>query len=115
LLVGSVALTFALLGKSLLTIWLKNPTATLIVYPILTILLIGTGLNAFYNVGYIHWIVCEKPNRIFQVNILSLGLSITLIPILVTRYGTIGAAFGWLTINLIGFVLSLGWLNKNRI
>jgi len=35
-----------------------------------------------------------------------------LIPPLVTWQGTIGAAFGWLVINLIGSVLSLDWLKQ---
>jgi O-antigen/teichoic acid export membrane protein len=114
LLAGSVALIFLAAGEWLLEVWLKNPEAAATVYPLLVVLLVGTGLNAFYNVGYINWIVHQKIYRMFQVNALALALSVALIPPLVTWKGTVGAAFGWLAINLIGLVLSLEWLKKKQ-
>lgn len=112
LLVGLVLLGFISLGKPVLGIWLRNPKAVEAVYPLLAILLVGTGLNAFYNVGYINWIVHEKIHRVFQVNSVALVLSVVLIPPLVVWQGTIGASFGWLAMNLIGFTLSLEWLKR---
>ncbi len=112
LMVGG-GLGFAVLGKWVLALWLKDPAAVEFVYPILSLLLVGTALNALYNVGYMHWVVREKTQKIMQVNALALLLSLLLIPPLVTAYGPIGAAFGWLTINMIGFVLSLEWLKKS--
>lgn len=114
LLAGLVALIFFAAGKWLLDAWLRNPEAAATVYPLLAILLVGTCLNAFYNVGYINWIVLKKIHRVFQVNALALVLSVALIPPLVAWQGTIGAAFGWLAINLIGFVLSLEWLKRKQ-
>ena len=114
LLVALGALIFITVGEWLLNIWLRNPPAVQTVYPILSILLIGTGLNAFYNVGYINWIVHKKIHRVFQVNALNLVLSVELIPPLVASQGIIGAAFGWLASNLIGFVLSLEWLKRKQ-
>ena len=113
LLVVGGGLSFALLGKWVLALWLKDPVAVEFVFPILSLLLVGTALNALYNVGYMHWVVHEKTQRIMQVNALALLLSLLLIPPLVIVYGSIGAAFGWLTINMIGFVLSLEWLKKS--
>lgn len=113
LLVVGGGLGFAVLGKWVLALWLKDPAAVEFVYPILSLLLVGTALNALYNVGYMHWVVREKTQKIMQVNVLALLLSLLLIPPLVTAYGPIGAAFGWLTINMIGFVLSLEWVKKS--
>ncbi len=113
LLVVGGGLGFAIMGKWVLALWLKDPVAVEAVYPTLSLLLIGTALNAFYNVGYMHWIVHEKTQRVMQVNALALLLSVFLISPLVIAYGPIGAAFGWLTINFIGFVLSLEWLKKS--
>lgn len=114
LMVGLGALIFLVAGEWLLNSWLRNHEAVEVVYPLLAILFVGTGLNAFYNVGYINWIVHEKIHRVFQVNALALVLSVALIPPLVAWQGTIGAAFGWLAINLIGFVLSLEWLKRKQ-
>ncbi len=112
LIVGFAALVFYAASEWLLNIWLKNPEAVQAVHPLLTVLLIGTAINAFYNVGYINWLVHEKIHRVFQVNALALALSVMLIPPFVALKGSIGAALGWLVINLIGFVLSLEWLKK---
>lgn len=110
--IGLVVLGFITLGKPVLGIWLRNSQAVEAIYPLLTILLVGTCLNAFYNVGYINWIVHEKIHRVLQVNAVALVLSVVLIPPLVVWQGTIGASFGWLAMNLIGFTLSLEWLKR---
>lgn len=112
LLVGLGAIVFITIGKWLLEIWLRNPVVVTAIYPILAILLAGVALNAFYNVGYVNWLAHQKIHRVFQVNVFALVLSVVLIPTLVLWQGTIGAAFGWLAINLIGLVFSLGWLKR---
>lgn len=113
-LVVCATLVYAAAGRQILGFWLHNPTAADAVHPLLAVLLIGTMLNAFYNVGYVNWIVQKKIVRILQVNILALSLSVVLIPLLVNWQGTVGAAVGWLSINLIGFLLSLGWLALHK-
>lgn len=111
---GTLALAFVTLGRWLVGIWLRNPVAAAAVYPILAVLLVGTALNAFYNVGYMNWIVHEKINRVLKVNGLTLVLAVALIPPLVLWLGTIGAAFGWLAINSFGLLLSLEWLKGKQ-
>ncbi len=106
------AVVFVLSGHWLLTIWLYNAQAVAVIYPLLTVLLAGTALNAFYNVGYIHWLVHGKVRRVLQVNAVSLMLAVTLVPLLVAWQGSMGATFGWLVINLIGLLLSLEWLRR---
>ena len=108
--IGAVAFVSA--GKLMLNLWLRNSEAVQGIYQILAILLVGTSLNALYNVGYLNWLVYEKTHRVFQVNTLALVLSLAVIPPLVDLGGSVGAAFGWVTINLIGFLLSLEWLKK---
>lgn len=109
-LVGLGAVTYTLVGEKILAFWLRNAEASAQVYPILTVLLAGSALNAFYNIGYVNWLVHRRVNRVLQVNIISLALSVVLIPLLVSSKGPIGAAVGWLTVNFIGLIISLGWL-----
>lgn len=103
---------YALFGEILLGGWLRDASVAASIYPLLAVLLLGTAMNAFYIVGYIHWLVLEKVGRVLAVNAAALALSVAIIPPLVTRFGVVGAAFGWLAINSIGFVLSLEWLKK---
>jgi O-antigen/teichoic acid export membrane protein len=111
-LVVCAGVVYALLGKMLLNLWLKDSAAVSATAPLLSVLLLGTALNAFYIVGYIHWLVLEKVHRLLLVNTAALVLSLAISPLLITRLGPIGAAFGWLAINLIGFFLSLEWLKN---
>lgn len=112
ILVVAGALMFKLAGHWLLTTWLNNVHAVVVIYPLLTVLLAGTALNAFYNVGYIHWLVHDRVRRVLQVNLVSFVLAVTLVPWLVLWKGSMGATFGWLVINLIGLLLSLEWLKR---
>jgi len=113
-LVAVGGLGFALAGHWLLDLWLGHAEAEAVVYPLLATLLVGSALNAFYNVGYINWIAHEKIRRVLQVNATAFALSLVLIPLLVYFNGVIGAAFGWIIINLIGFVLSLEWMKRKE-
>ncbi|MCR4298345.1 MAG: oligosaccharide flippase family protein [Gallionella sp.] len=115
LVVAVSATAYFAAGEWLLSIWLRDSEAVAVVYPILTIMLAGTALNAFYNVGYMNWIVGKNIRRLLQVNTAALILSVVLIPWFVIWQGTIGAAFGWLAINLIGFLLSLEWLKQKPV
>ena len=99
-------------GHWLLGVWLKDEIAVDIIYPILGILLVGTALNAFYNVGYINWIAKENTHRILWVNATSLILSVVLIPAFIASYGIGGAAVGRFIMNFIGFLISLEWLKR---
>ena len=114
MLVALGAAIFIVIGKWLLQIWLGNPGAVQVVYPLLTVLLVGSSLNAFYNIGYVNWLANKRIDRVFQVNALALLLSVAIIPPLVGWQGAVGTAFGWLTINLIGLLLSLEWLKKKQ-
>lgn len=99
-------------GETVLGWWLRDAAAVAVILPILSVSLWGTALNALYNVGYVNWLAHGRSRSILFVNALSLGIALLAIPPLVARWGLVGAASGWVAMNLIGFVLSLGWLKK---
>ena len=105
---------FTLAGKLVLELWLKDANVVAIVYPVLMLLLVGTGMNAIYNVGYMNWLAAGTTNKILMVNVLSLGLAIIFTPILVAKYELMGAAFGWVIINSFGLLFGLDWLFKGK-
>ena len=108
------AIFYAIAGKWLLALWLRDMHVVEIVFPVLSLLLVGTGLNAIYSVGYVNWVAAGKSKKVLIVNASALMLSVMLLPFLVAKYQLIGAAFGWVTINTIGFLLSLDWTIKGR-
>ena len=62
------AAVFICCGRWLLMLWLHDATAVEVIHPLLSVLLLGTAMNAFYNIGYIHWLVQERVGRILSVN-----------------------------------------------
>jgi O-antigen/teichoic acid export membrane protein len=114
LLVIAGAIGYYFFGYLILSLLLGSKAAVDVVYSVLSILLMGTVLNAFYSVGYMAWIARGLTGKIFTVNLLSLGSAVIAIPLCIDRFGYIGAAAGWLIINLIGFLFSLDWLFLKR-
>lgn len=112
--VATGGLLFVNAGEWLLKVWLGSSAPVESIYSVLAVILIGTLLNAFYNIGYVNWIVHEKIHRIFQINAMSFLLSLVLLPTLIASHGVIGAAVGWLTMNVVGLVFSLDWLKKSK-
>lgn len=105
-------IVYMTLGQSLLALWLRSPQATPKVYPLLGLLLAGAILNAFYNIGYMHWLANGKFRQILQVNLLACVLCLLLIPVMVGQFGVIGATAAWIAINVISLAASLPDLLK---
>lgn len=108
-------LVFYSFGFQLLNIWLNNSEAVSLIYLPLSILLLGTAMHAIWNVGYLVWLANGNTNKALLSNILALILSISITPILVVKFGLVGAAFGWLIMNVGGMLLSFGWLKCKNI
>lgn len=110
MMVGAGTVGFIVAGEMVLGFWLRDAKVVAMVYPILSILLIGSALNAFYHVGYFNWLANGQVKRILMVNVISLMVCILITPPLVTWQGIIGATFGFVAMNAIGFMVSLDWL-----
>ncbi|MDP1766801.1 MAG: oligosaccharide flippase family protein [Methylotenera sp.] len=107
-------LIYYIVGFDFLSWWLKSPDIAKQVNALLSVLLIGTALNALYTIGYINWIVKGQFSKILQVNLISLVVSIISIPIMVAKFGMVGASLGWIAMNAVGFFFSLGWLASSK-
>jgi O-antigen/teichoic acid export membrane protein len=108
---GLLALVCATLylvaGHWLLEQWLQNPQVAGEVYPILALLLVGTALNAAYGVGYLRWLAQARIRTILSVNLLAAAVCVLAIPLMIQRFGPIGATSGWIAANAIALLLCL--------
>lgn len=114
LLMAGGALVYFFAGQWLLEIWLRDALVASRIYALLSVLLVGTALNALYGVGYLNWLAHGRMGRVLMVNGIALGLAVILIPAFVAWLGLVGAAFGWLVINGVGLLFSLEWLKRDR-
>lgn len=102
-------LTYFFIGHALLNTWLRNEQAANYIHPILTLLLIGSAMNAYYHIGYYNWLANGKSQIILIVNIVSLTATVLITPILVNKNGAIGATFAFIVMNLLGLAISAKW------
>ncbi len=109
---AAVYITF---GYEILEIWLHDSSVVKSVYPLLSFLLIGTAMNAFYGVGYQNWLAKGKVKKVLIVNMTGLIISLPAMIVLILKYGSIGATFGWIFLNFIGLSMSLGWIKPSII
>jgi O-antigen/teichoic acid export membrane protein len=108
------SLSYILMGEWVLNFWLKDLKMVSVVQELLSVLLLGSVLNAFYHVGYFNWLAARNIKRIYLVNGMSLIFCILFMPLLIKMWGMIGATFTFVIMNLLGLVISLEWVLKNK-
>ncbi|MFC1536576.1 lipopolysaccharide biosynthesis protein [Pseudomonadota bacterium] len=99
-----VAITLSIFAEPLLTIWTQSESTAHFSAPFLSILVIGTALNAMMNIPY----AMQIAHGWVKLSIISNAVAaVFLVPSLIwaiSEYGAIGAAFIWLSLNT-GYVL----------
>ncbi len=114
--IGSgAAVVFLFAGETVLNYWLRDKSVVDTILPVLSMLLVGTAMNAIYNVGYMNWLAAGATSKILKVNTISLGVAVIITPLFVAENGLLGASAAWLVINSVGMFLSLDWLAKGKI
>ncbi len=98
------------LGEHLVAQWLKDPATFERLQWTLRLLLVGTGLNAVYQVGYQRWIAQGETRHILRVNMLALIAAAVLTPVAISAFGIIGASAAWLSFNVAGLCFQARWL-----
>ena len=112
LIFSAISIFILYYGEFFIHLWLKSQDAAYLVNYFLQFLLIGSFINALYNIGYINWLIQNKISNILYVNITGLIVTLIFTPIFINYYGTVGAAISWITVSSIGFCMSIGWLWK---
>lgn len=112
--VSSAWLVYAAIGYKLVEFWLHGSESTARIYPLVTLLLIGTTFNALSEIGYTNWLAFGATKYIAIKNITSIIVVAVLLPFFVTTYGLQGAAISWIASSGIVLLLTLYWLGTER-
>ncbi len=102
-LVGSAAMMLILFGERLMTLWTGNPTLALDVAPLVALLVLGALLNSLMQIPYILQLAHGWPSFSAKVNMAAVVVLVPTIVWATPRYGTIGAAWTWVALN-VGYV-----------
>ena len=99
-LVLPTAITIAIFAKEILTLWLGDPIAVQNAHQILTLLMIGTALNAVMTLPYALQLAHGWTRLAFYKNVIAVVLLVPLMVWMVQMYQGVGAAWVWIILNL---------------
>lgn len=104
-----ITMVIAMFSRELLFLWTGNAATAENTHVILSILIVGAGLNGLLNLPYALQIAHAWTRLAFYLNLVSVIVMIPSIIILTTLYGAVGAAIVWVIFNcghvLIGIQL----------
>lgn len=99
LIIAPIAVLLALFPKELILVWTGNPVTAAAVYPLLRLLVIGSGLMAFANLPYALQLAHGWAKLGMYQNIIAVVVLIPALIMLVLRYGAIGACWVWIALS----------------
>ena len=108
--VFAAAALYLAVGEYLVLRWLKSAETFDQLRWTLRLLLIGTALNTLYQIGYQRWIALGQTRIILHVNVLALLVAATLTPVMILRFGMVGATAAWIGLNVVGLAFHARWL-----
>jgi O-antigen/teichoic acid export membrane protein len=103
-LAGSSAIVFIVFGDIFLRLWTQNADLAVRTAPLLSLLLLGNLLNGLMWVPYQTQLAHGWTSLTVKVNVVAVGVIVPSILMVTPRYGAIGAAWAWATLNL-GYLL----------
>ncbi len=109
------ALVLSAFAKPVLLLWTGDAELTAEVAPILSILVLGTMLNAFLNVPYMLQLAYGWTKLTMMVNVVAVSIIIPAILLVVPRYGAIGAAWIWVALNAGYLLIAVHFMYRRLI
>jgi O-antigen/teichoic acid export membrane protein len=103
-LMGAAAIVLMVMGDRALLLWTSDAELTWHVAPLLTVLTLGTLLNSLMWMPYQLQLAHGWTSLTVKVNSMAVAILVPAIIWVVPRYGAIGAAWIWVTLNA-GYIL----------
>jgi O-antigen/teichoic acid export membrane protein len=92
-------LLLAFFPREIVGLWTRDPRAVDATHVVLTILAVGSALNAMLFIPSGLQIAHGRTRLAFAGRIVAVGLQVPLVIILTLRFGVVGAATAWLALN----------------
>lgn len=114
-LVLPVAVNIAIFAKDILLLWLGNPMVVQNTYQILTLLMVGTALNAVMTLPYALQLAHGWTRLAIYKNLIAVALLIPLMIWMVQMYQGVGAAWVWIILNLGYFIFETPIMHRRLL
>jgi len=93
-------------SKELIFIWTKNTLTVENTWAIAAVYAFGTGLNGLINIPYTLTLAYGWTKLAFYQNVFFLSIMVPLTIFLALKWGALGGALSWVTINLLFFLIT---------
>jgi len=100
-----VAIGIALFSSEIVQIWIRNPTITSQTYIVVSILTVGSCINALLWMPMGLQLANAWTRLVVTLNLFQVILIVPLLIVLTTRYNLMGAASSWLILNIGSFLI----------
>ncbi len=101
---GSAALVLIFFSETFLQLWTQNSELAQRTAPLISLLVLGNLLNALMWIPYQTQLAYGWTKLTVQINIVAVSLIVPTILLVTPRYGAVGAAWVWVSLNA-GYVL----------
>jgi O-antigen/teichoic acid export membrane protein len=101
---GSAALVLIFFSQTFLQLWTQNSELAQHTSPLLSLLVLGNLLNGLMWIPYQTQLAYGWTSLTMRMNIVAVSLIVPAILFLTPRYGAVGAAWAWVSLNA-GYVL----------
>jgi O-antigen/teichoic acid export membrane protein len=108
------AIVVAAFSGDLLLLWTRDPNIAAPTAPIVTVLILGTMMNALMTIPYSLQIAAGWTRFAFKTNVVAVAILLPSLLIIAPRFGAVGAACIWFALNL-GYLLVAVPLQHRRL
>jgi O-antigen/teichoic acid export membrane protein len=110
-----LATILSLFPYDVLRLWTRNSNVAFSAAPLLTILVIGSALNALLYLPYSLQLACGWTKLSLAAGLLSVAVVIPIIVPLTKRYGALGAAAVWAGLNILNMVITVPVMHRRLL
>jgi O-antigen/teichoic acid export membrane protein len=112
---GTAAVLLMVFGDRLLLLWTRDPALVQQVAPLTTVLALGTLLNGLMWMPYQMQLAHGRTALTIRTNLIAVAMLIPAILWVVPKYGAIGAAGIWVTLNLAYLLFSIHFMHRHLL
>jgi O-antigen/teichoic acid export membrane protein len=112
---GVAAVILIVFSDNVLFLWTENANLTQQVYPLLQVLTLGTLFNGLMGVPYQMQLAHGWTSLTIYINIVAVALFVPALFFVVPRYGAIGAAWIWVSLNAAYLVFDIFFMHRRLL
>ena len=111
ILMGPLAIILIVFPDVILWLWTKNSVLTSKVSPLVTVISLGVFLNGIMQLPGLIQYVYNWTNLTIRTNIFALIIVVPSLMFIVPKYGSLGAAWVWVSLNTFYFIFTIHFLH----